>query len=102
MTIFDHIHYDDHQAGYTTMYAGKYLNQVRCQYSTEEDFDVEDKNDDVEQYIQNILTMTMMAMEMTMMTTMMKFAQYGRRAGGGLGHVPNGWTWWAGLVGNSR
>jgi len=42
------------KAGYSTMYAGKYLNQ------------------------------------------------YGRRAGGGLGHVPDGWTWWAGLVGNSR
>ena len=68
----------------------------------------------------NILTMSMsmtMAMTMamvmttamrmmittTMMTmTMMGLAQYGRRAGGGLGHVPNGWTWWAGLVGNSR
>ena len=41
-------------AGYTTMYAGKYLNQ------------------------------------------------YGRGAGGGVGHVPRGWDWWSGLVGNSR
>jgi len=42
------------KAGYTTMYAGKYLNQ------------------------------------------------YGRRAGGDLSHVPNGWNFWAGLVGNSK
>jgi N-acetylglucosamine-6-sulfatase len=42
------------KSGYTTMYAGKYLNQ------------------------------------------------YGRPGGGGLGHVPPGWDWWAGLVGNSR
>merc|ERR1712013_168130 len=42
------------KTGYTTMYAGKYLNQ------------------------------------------------YGRKAGGGLGHVPKGWHFWAGLVGNSR
>lgn len=41
-------------AGYSTMYAGKYLNQ------------------------------------------------YGRGAGGGVGHVPKGWDWWHGLVGNSR
>ena len=33
------------------MYAGKYLNQVRWQYITEEDLDVEDNNDDMnEQY----------------------------------------------------
>ena len=28
--------------------------------------------------------------------------QYGREGGGGVGHVPKGWNWWAGLVGNSR
>ena len=28
--------------------------------------------------------------------------QYGRKAGGGLGHVPKGWHFWSGLVGNSR
>jgi len=42
------------QAGYTTMYAGKYLNQ------------------------------------------------YGTRKGGGFGHLPKGWNFWAGLVGNSK
>jgi len=41
-------------AGYRTMYAGKYLNQ------------------------------------------------YGREKEGGVEHVPEGWDWWAGLVGNSR
>jgi len=41
-------------AGYRTMYAGKYLNQ------------------------------------------------YGREKEGGVEHVPPGWDWWAGLVGNSR
>jgi len=40
--------------GYTTMYAGKYLNQ------------------------------------------------YGKKKGGGVGHIPQGWDWWAGLVGNSK
>lgn len=43
-----------HQAGYTTFYAGKYLNQ------------------------------------------------YGSRKTGGVTHVPAGWDWWIGLVGNSR
>ena len=42
------------QAGYRTMYAGKYLNQ------------------------------------------------YGAREAGGVGHVPPGWDWWIGLVGNSK
>ena len=42
------------EAGYRTMYAGKYLNQ------------------------------------------------YGEGAGGGVQHVPPGWDWWLGLVGNSR
>ena len=41
-------------AGYRTMYAGKYLNQ------------------------------------------------YGKGKEGGVEHVPEGWDWWAGLVGNSR
>ena len=58
--------------------------------------------------MENILTMTISMtilitmMTRMMMTMMMELAQYGRRAGGGLGHVPDGWTWWAGLVGNSR
>ncbi|XP_044736553.1 N-acetylglucosamine-6-sulfatase-like [Chrysoperla carnea] len=43
-----------HSAGYTTFYAGKYLNQ------------------------------------------------YGDRAVGGAAHVPPGWDWWYGLLGNSR
>ncbi|XP_021931864.1 N-acetylglucosamine-6-sulfatase-like isoform X2 [Zootermopsis nevadensis] len=43
-----------HQAGYTTFYAGKYLNQ------------------------------------------------YGYKKTGGVAHVPPGWDWWIGLVGNSR
>ena len=42
------------QAGYRTMYAGKYLNQ------------------------------------------------YGAREAGGVSHVPPGWDWWIGLVGNSK
>ena len=41
-------------AGYRTMYAGKYLNQ------------------------------------------------YGRKSEGGVEHIPDGWDWWAGLVGNSK
>lgn len=28
--------------------------------------------------------------------------QYGYKAAGGPGHVPVGWDWWIGLVGNSR
>ena len=28
--------------------------------------------------------------------------QYGRKEGGGVEHVPPGWDWWAGLVGNSK
>lgn len=43
-----------HQAGYTTFYAGKYLNQ------------------------------------------------YGYKETGGAAHIPAGWDWWIGLVGNSR
>ncbi len=28
--------------------------------------------------------------------------EYGTDAGGGIGHVPDGWDFWAGLVGNSK
>ena len=28
--------------------------------------------------------------------------QYGTRKGGGFGHLPKGWNFWAGLVGNSK
>ena len=45
ITIFDHNHNVDNQAGYSTMYAGKYLNQVLT-IATEEDFDVDDNSDD--------------------------------------------------------
>ena len=28
--------------------------------------------------------------------------QYGERSAGGVSHIPVGWDWWVGLVGNSR
>jgi len=28
--------------------------------------------------------------------------QYGRKSEGGVEHIPDGWDWWAGLVGNSK
>ena len=28
--------------------------------------------------------------------------QYGRKNEGGVEHIPAGWDWWAGLVGNSK
>lgn len=30
------------------------------------------------------------------------FGQYGYKSAGGTEHVPQGWDWWIGLVGNSR
>ena len=69
-----------HQAGYTTMYAGKYLNQV----------------------LETWGRFWRLTMVILILTIMMLIAQYGRRAGGDFGHVPNGWNFWAGLVGNSK
>ena len=69
-----------HQAGYTTMYAGKYLNQV----------------------LETWGRFWRLTMVILIWTIMMLIAQYGRRAGGDLSHVPNGWNFWAGLVGNSK
>lgn len=30
------------------------------------------------------------------------FMKYGDKVVGGSGHVPIGWDWWAGLIGNSK